>query len=68
MFLIKLELYIRFNANKFTHKINKNLFATFYFKNTTFNWVDFQLHEFLNKSSQKKKWNKISIYNNFQKF
>ena len=67
-FLIKLKLYIKFNADKFTYKMNKNLFITFYFKNTAFNWVNFQLHEFLNKSSQKKKQDKILIYSDFQKF
>ena len=36
-FLIKLKLYIEFNTNKFIHKINKNLFVTFYLKNTAFN-------------------------------
>ena len=54
-FLIKLELYIEFNADKFAHKMNKNLFIIFYLKNAAFNWINFQLHEFLNKSSQKKK-------------
>ena len=67
-FLIKLKLYIKFNTDKFTHKMNKNLFITFYLKNAAFNWVNFQLHEFLDKSSQKKKWNEISIYSDFQKF
>ena len=36
-FLIKFELYIEFNADKFIHKINKDLFITFYFKNAAFN-------------------------------
>ena len=67
-FLIKLKLYIEFNADKFIHKMNKNLFITFYFKNIVFNWVNFQLHKFLNKSSQKKKQDKILIYSDFQKF
>ena len=67
-FLIKLELYIEFNADKFIHKMNKNLFVTFYFKNTVFNWINSQLHEFLNKSSQKKKQDRTLIYNDFQKF
>ena len=67
-FLIKFELYIEFNTNKFTHKMNKNLFITFYLKNVVFDWINFQLHEFLDKSSQKKKRDDILIYSDFQKF
>ena len=67
-FLIKLKLYIEFNADKFTHKMNKSLFVTFYFKNTAFNWINLQLHKFLDKSSQKKKWDEILIYSDFQRF
>ena len=67
-FLIKLELYIKFNTDKFIHKMNKDLFVTFYLKNAAFNWINFQLHKFLDKSSQKKEWNETSIYSDFQKF
>jgi len=33
-----------------------------------FNWVNFKLHEFLNKSLRKCKVNKKSIFDNFKKF
>ena len=36
-FLIKLELYIKFNQTKFKFKMNKRLFITFFFKNAAFN-------------------------------
>jgi len=36
-FLIKLELYIRFNQTKFRFKMNKDLFIILYLKNAAFN-------------------------------
>ncbi len=35
-FLIKLELYIRFNQMKFRFKMNKDLFTVLYLKNAAF--------------------------------
>jgi len=35
-FLIKLELYIKFNQAKFRFKINKDLFTVLYLKNAAF--------------------------------
>ncbi len=67
-FLIKLELYIEFNQTKFRSEINKGLFIVSYLKNAAFNWVDFKLHEFLDKTSKKWMNNKKFIFSNYKKF
>jgi len=67
-FLIKLNLYINFNQKKFNFKINKDLYIIIYLKNAVFNWVNFKLHKFLDKSSRKWKINKKLIFSNFKKF
>ena len=33
--------------------MNKDLYTIVYFKNAVFNWVNFKLHEFLDKLSKK---------------
>ncbi len=48
--------------------MNKNLYIIVYFKNVAFNWVNFKLHKFLDKSSRKHKVNKDLIFNDFKKF
>jgi len=68
VFLTKLKLYIEFNKNRFRFKMNKKLFVTFFFKNAVFNWIDFKLYEFLDKSSQEKKRNREFIFSNYEKF
>jgi len=67
-FLIKLELYIKFNQTKFRSEMNKDLFTVLYFKNAAFNWINLKLHEFLDKTS--KKWinDKKFIFDNYKKF
>jgi len=67
-FLIKLELYIRFNQTKFRFEMNKDLFTVLYLKNAAFNWVNFKLHEFLNKTLKKQINNKKFIFDNYKKF
>jgi len=67
-FLIKLELYIKFNQAKFRFKMNKGLFTVLYLKNAAFNWVDLKLHEFLDKTSKKQMNNKKFIFSNYKKF
>jgi len=67
-FLIKLELYIRFNQTKFRSEMNKDLFTVLYLKDAAFNWVDLKLHEFLNKTSKKWMNDKKFIFNNYKKF
>jgi len=67
-FLIKLELYIRFNQAKFRSEMNKGLFTVLYLKNAAFDWVDLKLHEFLNKTLKKQMNNKKFIFNNYKKF
>ncbi len=67
-FLIKLELYIRFNQVKFRSEMNKDLFTVLYLKNAAFDWVDLKLHEFLNKTLKKQMNNKKFIFNNYKKF
>jgi len=62
VFLIKLELYIEFNHKKFRFKMNKRLYTVFLLKNAVFNWVDFKLHEFLDKTVKKKWRQKINIW------
>ncbi len=49
-FLIKLELYIKFNQAKFRSEMDKGLFTVLYLKNAAFDWVDFKLHEFFDKT------------------
>jgi len=68
VFLIKLELYIRFNQTKFRFKMNKDLFTVLYLKNAAFDWVNLKLHEFLNKTSKKQMNNKKFIFSNYKKF
>ncbi len=48
--------------------MNKDLYIIIYFKNAVFNWADFKLHEFLNKSLRKWEINKETIFDNFKKF
>ncbi len=48
--------------------MNKDLYTVIYFKNAVFNWVNFKLYEFLNKSLRKHKVDKKSIFNDFKKF
>jgi len=67
-FLIKLELYIKFNQTKFKSEMNKDLFTVLYLKNAAFNWVNLKLHEFLNKILKKQMNNKKFIFNNYKKF
>ena len=67
-FLTKLNLYIDFNQKKFNFKMNKYLYIIVYLKNAAFNWVNFKLHKFLNKSLRKCKVNKKSIFSDFKKF
>ncbi len=67
-FLIKLELYIRFNQVKFRFKMNKGLFTVLYLKNAAFNWVNLKLHEFLDKTSKKWMNNKKFIFSDYKKF
>jgi len=68
VFLIKLNLYIKFNQNKFKFKMNKKLYAVFLLKDAIFNWVNLKLHEFLDKMIKKKNKNKELIFNNYWKF
>jgi len=68
VFLTKLKLYIEFNHKKFRFKMNKKLYTVFLLKNTIFNWVDFKLHEFLNKMIKKRNKNKKLIFDNYRKF
>jgi len=68
VFLTKLKLYIRFNHEKFRFKMDKKLYIIFLLKNTAFNWVDFKLHEFLNKTVKKRNKDKKSIFSNYEKF
>ena len=49
-FLIKLKLYIEFNQAKFRSEMDKGLFTVLYLKNAAFDWVDFKLHEFFDKT------------------
>ncbi len=67
-FLIKLELYIRFNQAKFRSEMNKGLFTVSYLKNAAFDWVNLKLHEFFNKTPKKQMNNKKFIFNNYKKF
>jgi len=67
-FLIKLELYIKFNQAKFRFEMNKGLFTVLYLKNAAFDWVDLKLHEFLDKTLKKQMNNKKFIFNNYKKF
>ncbi len=67
-FLIKLELYIRFNQAKFTTEMNKDLYTVAYLKNAAFDWVNLKLHEFLKKSVRERKADKESVFSNFKKF
>ena len=48
--------------------MNKDLYIIIYFKNIMFNWVNFKLHEFLDKLLRKYKVNKEIIFNDFKKF
>ncbi len=48
--------------------MNKDLYTVVYLKDTTFNWVNFKLHEFLDKSSKKQDINEELIFNDFKKF
>jgi len=48
--------------------MNKDLYIVVYLKNAAFNWVDFKLHKFLDKSSKKWDINKELIFNDFKKF
>ena len=48
--------------------MNKDLYTVIYLKNAAFNWVNFKLHKFLDKSLRKYKVNKEIIFNDFKKF
>jgi len=48
--------------------MNKDLYTVVYLKNAAFNWVNFKLHEFLDKSSKKWNINKELIFSDFKKF
>ncbi len=48
--------------------MNKDLYTVIYLKNTAFNWVNFKLYKFLNKSLRKCKADKELIFNDFKKF
>jgi len=48
--------------------MNKKLYIVFLFKNAVFDWVNFKLHEFLNKIIKKKNENKELIFDNYKKF
>ena len=48
--------------------MNKDLYTVVYLKDTAFNWVNFKLHEFLDKSSKKQDINKELIFSDFKKF
>jgi len=67
-FLTKLNLYIDFNQKKFNFKMNKDLYTVAYLKNAVFDWVNFKLHEFLDKSSKKWDINEELIFSDFKKF
>jgi len=66
--LTKLKLYIEFNYKKFRFKMNKRLYTVFLLKNAVFNWVDFKLHEFLNKMIKKRNEDKKLIFDDYRKF
>ncbi len=48
--------------------MNKNLYTVIYLKDTMFNWINFKLYEFLDKSLKKWDINKELIFSNFKKF
>ncbi len=48
--------------------MNKDLYIIVYLKNAAFNWVNFRLYKFLDKSSKKWDINKELIFNDFKKF
>ena len=48
--------------------MNKDLYTVIYLKNAAFNWINFKLHKFLDKSLRKYKVNKETIFNDFKKF
>ncbi len=48
--------------------MNKDLYIIVYLKNAAFNWVNFKLYKFLNKSLRECKANKEMIFNDFKKF
>jgi len=48
--------------------MNKKLYIIFLFKNAVFNWVDFKLHEFLNKTIKKRNKDKKLIFDDYEKF
>jgi len=68
VFLTKFELYIEFNHKKFRSEMNKKFYTVFLFKNAVFNWVDFKLHEFLDKTVKKRNEDKELIFDNYEKF
>lgn len=63
-FLAKLELYIGFNQAE----MDKGLFATSFLKDAAFDWVDPNLHEFLDKTPHERNADKESIFGNYRKF
>jgi len=48
--------------------MNKKLYTVFLLKNAAFNWVDFKLHEFLDKMIKKRNKDKNSIFSDYRKF
>ena len=48
--------------------MNKDLYTVAYLKDAVFDWVNFKLHEFLDKSLKKWDINKELIFNDFKKF
>ena len=49
-YIAQLELYIRFNEQKFSEDQDKTLFGISQLRNTTFNWADLTLIKFLKKN------------------
>jgi len=48
--------------------MNKKLYTVFLLKNAVFNWVNFKLHEFFDKTVKKRNENKELIFNDYWKF
>ena len=48
--------------------MNKKLYTVFLLKNAAFNWVDFKLHKFLDKTLKKKIEDRKLIFDDYEKF
>ena len=68
VFLVKLELYIKFNKKKFFNNQHKTLFTTTYLKNAVFNWINLHLQEFMKQSNREKKEDMTSIFNSWSHY